>query len=209
MPGRSGRLLLLVVCALCSPALAAQAAYTVTSFSGWVFGGTVETRDGRLCIRDAVDYGVNLDLPYRGSRDTRMRFSFTTYDTSVEEKTGVSGASRVLFDMRVDHYQLGGTKVINTGKIQTYGMGTFGVTRFSPRDSAYSSETRFSMHFGLGMEAMLGKHLGLSLQGRLMLPFNDYSGSLFCGSGGCTLAVSGGSSLMQADITAGLVMRFY
>ncbi len=194
--------------ALCAPAVAAQPAFTVTPFSGWVFGGVVDTRDGRLRIREAADYGINLDLPYRGSRDIRMRFSFTTYDTSVEEKTDLTGASRVLFDMRVDHYQLGGSKRIGEGRIQTYGMGTFGVTHFSPRDSAYSSETRLSMHFGLGMETRLGKHLGLNLQGRLMLPFNDYSGSLFCGSGGCTLAVSGGSSLMQADITAGLVMRF-
>ncbi len=197
-----------VLFVLCTPAMAAQEAFTITPFTGWIFGGTVNTRDGQLRIKETADYGVNLDLPYRGSHTTRMRFSFSTYDTTVEEKADLSGMSRDLFDMRVDHYQLGGTKVINEGRVRTYGMGTFGVTHFSPRDSGYSSETRFSMHFGLGMEMMLSKRLGLNLQGRLLLPFNYYSGSLFCGSGGCNIAVSGGSSLMQADITAGLVMRF-
>ncbi len=203
-----GRWMLLMVCALCAPALAAQETFTLTPFVGWVFGGTVETRDGRLRIREAADYGVNLDLPYRGSRSTRLRLSFTTYDTTVEEKADLGDTSRALFDMRVDHYQLGGTKVISEGRLQTYGLGTFGVTHFSPRDANYSRETRLSMHFGLGMQTMLGKHLGLNLQGRLLLPFNDYSGSLFCGSGGCTAAISGASSLLQADITAGVVMRF-
>ncbi|HEB92849.1 MAG TPA: hypothetical protein ENI94_05160 [Gammaproteobacteria bacterium] len=193
---------------LCAPALAAQERLTITPFTGWVFGGTANTRDGRLHIKETADYGVNVDLPYRGGRTTWMRFSFSTYDTTVEEKADLTGVSRDLFDMRVDHYQLGGTKVINEGRIQTYGMGTFGVTHFSPRDSSYSSETRFSMHFGLGMEVMFSKYLGLNLQGRLLLPFNYYSGSLFCGSSGCNLVVSGASSLMQVDMTAGLVMRF-
>ncbi len=193
---------------LCAPALAAQERLTITPFTGWVFGGTANTRDGRLHIKETADYGVNVDLPYRGSRTTWMRFSFSTYDTTVEEKADLTGVSRDLFDMRVDHYQLGGTKVINEGRIQTYGMGTFGVTHFSPRDSSYSSETRFSMHFGLGMEVMFSKYLGLNLQGRLLLPFNYYSGSLFCGGGACSIAVSGASSLMQADMTVGLVMRF-
>jgi len=206
---RRGRGLVIgVLFVLCAPAVAAQEGFTVTPFTGWVFGGTAETRDGRLRIRETVDYGVNLDLPYRGSRSTRVRLSFTTYDTTVEEKIDLAGVSRALFDMRVDHYQLGGTKVISEGRVQTYGMGTFGVTHFSPRDSSYSSETRVSMHFGLGMETMLGKHLGLNLQGRLLLPFNDYSGSLFCGNGGCTATVIGGGSLLQVDISAGLVMRF-
>lgn len=40
------------------------------------------------------------------------------------------------------------------------------------------------------------------------MPINTYGGGLFCGSGGCNIGVSGGSSLLQADITAGLVMRF-
>ncbi|MCF6211436.1 MAG: outer membrane beta-barrel protein [Gammaproteobacteria bacterium] len=197
-----------VLLVLCAPVLAAQERFTITPFTGWVFGGTANTRDGRLRIKETANYGVNVDIPYRGSHTTNMRFSFSTYDTTVEEKMDLSGVSSDLFDMRVDHYQLGGTKVINEGRIQTYGMGTLGVTHFSPRDSSYSSETRFSMHFGLGMDVMLSKHLGLNLQGRLLLPFNYYSGSLFCGSSGCNLAVSGTSSLMQADITAGLVMRF-
>ncbi len=197
-----------VLLVLCVPVLAAQERLTITPFAGWVFGGTANTRDGQLRIKETVDYGINVDLPYRGSRTTRMRFSFSTYDTTVEEKVDLSGVNRDLFGMRVDHYQLGGTKVINEGRIQTYGMGTFGATHFSPRDSSYSSETRFSMHFGLGMEVMLSKHLGLNLQGRLLLPFNYYSGSLFCGSGACRLAVKGVSALMQADMTAGLAMRF-
>ena len=128
-----------VLFVLCTPAMAAQEAFTITPFTGWIFGGTVNTRDGQLRIKETADYGVNLDLPYRGSHTTRMRFSFSTYDTTVEEKADLSGMSRDLFDMRVDHYQLGGTKVINEGRVRTYGMGTFGVTRSEEHTSELQS----------------------------------------------------------------------
>lgn len=196
------------VCVLSAPSLAAPEKVSITPFTGWAFGGKANTSDGQLRIKETTDYGINVDIPYKGSSTTTMRFSFTTYDTAVEERINATGVISDLFDLRVDHYQLGGTRQISDGAAQTYGMGTLGVTHFSPSGTTYSSETLFSMTFGVGMDVMLTKHLGLNLQGRLLLPFNYYGGSMFCSDGGCNIGVSGGGSLLQADITAGLVMRF-
>lgn len=203
-----------LACLLSAPLLAADEKVIITPFAGWVFGGKANTFDGDLRIQETADYGVNLDFPYKGSKTIRMRLSYSTYDTTVEEWISTTGETNELFDMRVDQYQIGGTNQISeSGRMQTYLLGTFGVTHFAPRNSRdpnvnYSSETLFSMNFGLGMDVMLTKHVGLNLQGRLLLPFNYYGGSLFCGNGGCNIGISGGSSLLQADVTAGLVMKF-
>lgn len=209
----------IMLCAMLLMGQSARAAgegpgrFVVTPYAGWVFGGKASTLDGDLRIRESADYGFNLDFPYQGSKTVRMRFSYSTYDTTVEERIALTGEVNELFDLRVDQYQLGGTKLISDhGRLQTYGLGTFGLTHFAPHNSRtatrYSSETLFSMNFGVGMDVMLTKRLGLNLQGRLLLPFNYYGGSLFCGSGGCNIGISGGSSLMQADVTAGMVVKF-
>lgn len=109
-------------------------------------------------------------FPFKGSSKTKIRLSYSSYDTTVSERTYATGVTEDLFDMGVDYYQLGGIKVFSEGKVETYGMGTLGVTHFSPRNFAdpsktYSSETLFSMNFGLGMNMMLSKRFGLNLQG--------------------------------------------
>ncbi len=192
---------------LATAAMAGEEKVTITPFTGWVFGGSTNGLLGEYRMQDTNDYGVNVDIPMKGSRTTKIRVSYTTYDSTVQERIYATGVTSDKFDMRVDYYQLGGTKLLSEGKVQSYGMGTLGLTHFSP-DSGYASETMFSMNFGVGMDVMLTKHLGLNLQGRLLLPINFTSGSLFCGNGGCTIGLSGGSSLLQADITAGLVMKF-
>ena len=192
---------------LATPAMAAEEKITITPFTGWVFGGSTSGTKGEYRMKDTNNYGVNVDVPLKGSRTTKVRVSYTGYETTVQERIYATGVTTDKFDMRVDYYQLGGTKLLSEGKVQGYGMGTFGLTHFSP-NAGYSSETLFSMTFGAGVDMMLTKHLGLNLQGRVLLPINFASGSLFCGNGGCNIGLSGGSSLLQADVTAGLVMRF-
>lgn len=181
--------------------------YSVTPFYGYQFGGHLAVRNGELQLDDTENYGVSLDVYH--SPITTMQFLYIYQDTSLQLKNYFTGMTTELFDLTVEYFHLGGTRVLNKGGGTTsFVSGSLGATHFSPSESGYSDETLFSMSFGMGVIKEIRKNISLRIQGRLLMPIQTAGGGVFCGGGGCSAHVSGGTSIMQGDITAGIQFQF-
>jgi hypothetical protein len=178
----------------------------LTPFYGYQFGGRVSTYDGEARIKDTENYGFTLDVPYTGT--TTLQLLYIYQDTTLQYTNKYTGLTRDLFDMTVQYFHLGGTAEVAKGTTTSFVSGSLGATYFDPDKSGISSETLFSLSFGMGLIKEIRKNIALRFQGRLLLPIQYAGGSMFCGSGGCSIGISGGTSILQGDVTAGVVIRF-
>ena len=102
---------------------------------------------------------------------------------------------------------VGGKKILNR-ESGTFVSGLVGVTHFDPRESGLSSETRFALGIGGGIDHPIGKNLSFRLEGRGIGTFLDSSGGIFCSSSrGCAMYADS-NLLLQFEIISGLTFRF-
>lgn len=178
----------------------------VTPFYGYQFGGRTSTDNGELRIKDSENYGITLDIPYTGT--TTIQLLYINQDTSLQRTDKYTGITEDLFDMSVQYFHLGGTSEVAKGATTSFVSGSLGATYFDPDKSSFSSETLFSLSFGMGLLKEISKNFAFRVQGRLLIPIQYGGGSLFCSGGGCAISVSGGTTILQGDVTAGIAVRF-
>jgi hypothetical protein len=196
--------LLFILCAINFPAIAKDIA--LTPFYGYQFGGRASTYNGEIRIKDSENMGVTLDIPYTGT--TTLQLLYIYQDTSLQRTDKYTGRTEELFDMSVQYFHLGGTAEVAKGGTTSFVSGSLGATYFDPDKSDVSSETLFSLSFGMGLLKEINEHIAVRFQGRLLIPIQYGGGSLFCGSGGCSIGLSGGTTILQGDVTAGIAIRF-
>jgi hypothetical protein len=80
-----------------------------------------------------------------------------------------------------------------------------GAVYYNPDSRIYDSEWFFSMTLGGGIKVYFSDRVGVRFQGRLLFPLVYSSAGLFCGTGGCSVGMGAGSSILQVDFTAGLI----
>jgi opacity protein-like surface antigen len=85
--------------------------------------------------------------------------------------------------------------------------GGLGLTRVSPENAVYSSETNFSLSIGGGVKLPLSEKIALRLEGRWYGTVVDGSGGLLCVNGACAINFSG-NLYVQIEALAGLSMEF-
>ena len=178
----------------------------LTPFYGYQFGGRASTDNGELRIKDSENYGVTLDIPYTST--TTVQLLYIYQDTSLQRTDKYTATTEDLFDMSVQYFHLGGTAEVAKGATTSFVSGSLGATYFEPDKSGVSSETLFSMSFGMGLLKEINERVALRFQGRLLIPIQYGGGSMFCSSGGCAISVSGGTTILQGDVTAGIAIRF-
>jgi hypothetical protein len=176
----------------------------ITPLVGYQFGGKITVQRGSLNIKDDLNYGVMLDITVRPN--TQVELSYSRQDTRVEFR-GV-GFENVNIDASVEYWQIGGLVEYPKDRVRPFGLFTLGATHFNPKATGVSSVWRFSGTIGGGVKVFLSPNIGLRLQGRLLLPYMSGGSSIFCGlPGGCYITL-GGTVLLQADATAGLILAF-
>jgi hypothetical protein len=187
----------------------------ITPFGGYQWGGSLRGYEGEITVPGAGNWGIALDIEVR--RDTMVELVFSRQYSSLQVRPycnyptpGVDCTPtwRQAFDMATEYYHVGGLYEINTGGgALPFTSMTLGATRFAPDDDTYGSEWKFSAALGIGVKVPVGERLGIRLQARFLLPFLWSSGGLWCGTGGCSIGVGGGSSFVQGDIAAGLTIK--
>jgi hypothetical protein len=176
----------------------------ITPLIGFQFGGKFSVQRGSLNIKDAMNYGVILDITVRPN--TQLELSYSRQDTRVEFR-GV-GIDNPIIDAAVEYWQIGGLVEYPKDRVRPFGLFTLGATHFNPKTTGISSVWRFSGTVGGGVKVFLSPNLGLRLQGRLLFPYIAGGSSIFCGlPGGCYVTL-GGTVMLQADVTAGLILAF-
>jgi opacity protein-like surface antigen len=184
-------------------------------FYGYQFGGGFTVYQGDVNIIDTGNYGFFIALPLPVGRGKQLEFNYTRQDTRLELKyyqgnpdEGILPGQKVsITDLLVEYYQIGGVNQFITpgSNLVPYGMFTLGATRFHPKNSSYTEDKwMFAVTLGGGVKIFVREKIGLRLQGRLLLPINWGGAGIWFGSGGPQVGVSGGSSVLQGDLSAGL-----
>lgn len=194
--------------ALLAPAAAAAdpTLIQVVPFAGFRAGGelqdlgTAERRD----IEERGNLGLALELRL-DRQDLWVQLWYSQQDSQVRSP----GAA---LDLDVEYLHIGGTAPISeAGRVRSYVSGGLGVTRLAPRDAGLEDAVEFSGSIGLGVSIPFSGRLAFRLEARGYLTLVNPETSIFCASGasgGACLIQASGSTLFQAEITAGVAFAF-
>jgi len=189
----------------------------ITPFYGFHFAGKVSGYNGDLNIRDAGMYGLMLDINVQKGMQVELYYSRTDTRADFVEYRGLTYK---LTDVSVNYFQLGFLRTVKKMKnTEMYGIFSLGASLFSPSGQPYGVYDfedeqiyfedwwLFAMTVGGGAKIWLSERVGLRLEGRLMMPITWAGGGFMVGSGGGGFYLGGGSAILQASLTAGLMVR--
>lgn len=177
------------------PALALE----ITPMGGYRFGGQVATAAGeKLTFDESGSFALAVDFDFQHNKQIELFWS--------HQQTALSQNGATVFNTGIDCIQIGGTVLYPQKGFTPYVAGGLGVTHFSP-GSDYKPETRFSLSVGGGIKTFITKHIGLRLEGRGYATWFPDEGYIFCGGGGCNIAVSG-DAIFQFEGLAGAIFLF-
>ncbi len=178
---------------------------------GYKWWGTMEIVGGDLEIDSSPSYGAVLNVQAVGSgkANSMIELHYSRQDTTLRLDPGI-GPSVRLFDLAVEHYQIGGVGEIvqpagGEKKVVPFTVGTLGMTRYSAKAGGIDDEYKFSFTFGLGVKVKINPRMGLRFHGRLITTLINTSAGLFCGTGGCAGSVSG-DTVFQSELGAAFVL---
>jgi opacity protein-like surface antigen len=186
-----------------------QARVEITPFIGYQFSGDVEGYYGEVNIDDDVSYGAILDYTVR--RGAQLELSYSRQDTRAAFRPYAAGDIESM-DVAIEYLQAGGLAEVQKGKARPFVSFTLGATHISTDATSFQGrsiddEWRFSMVLGGGVKIFPGERVGLRLQGHLLTTFLDSGGSMFCGTGGCSVGLFG-AGILQGDVSGGLTIAF-
>jgi opacity protein-like surface antigen len=180
--------------------------FEITPFGGYLFTSNLQTINGELKIDNNIDYGGVLNI--RFSKDLLIELLYNRTDTEVSLRKEFTNTTEYLFDMSVEYFQGGVQVETETGQFRPFAAFTIGATYFKPKDYSYEGNWEFSFTAGGGIKYYFTNNIGIRAQWRFLVPIYLSSASVFCNNGYCSIFISGGTYILQYDITAGLVFSF-
>jgi len=183
-----------------------QQKFEITPFTGYFLTTNLQTFDGELKIDNSFDYGAALDI--RISDDLQIELLYNRTDTEVGLRKEYYNTTDYLFDISVEYFQGGVQVETEAGQFRPFAAFTIGATYFNPKDYSYESDWKFSFTAGGGIKYYFTDNLEIRLQWRFLVPIYFSSASIFCSDGYCGIFITGGTYLLQYDLTAGLAFSF-
>lgn len=161
-----------------------------------------QTGDKRsIRIEESSHYGLMLGI---GTNDPGNIYLLYSRQAS-ELKSGGLFSPDYLTSLDLDYIHLGGTLYFPRGDVQPYITASAGITRMMP--DGWSTETRFSMGIGGGVEYKVTPHLGLFADVRGYATFIDSDSSLFCNEDECLWHITS-DVMWQVQANLGIKVSF-
>jgi len=191
----------------------AQAQIDIQPFVGWQIGGNMRFVEGEMNVKSDMNYGVVVDVGIHDGIMLELYYSQMSTTADWRPYRGYENwwpATTIAMDI---HYlQIGGIKYLERGNIEPFGAFTIGAAWFEGYenvDKTGGTDTveRFAITLGGGVKIMPSDRIGLRLEARLLMPLYFAGIGLWAGTGGGGVSVGAGVPLLQADLTAGLVIR--
>lgn len=200
---RFGAMTLMACVVSCASTVSAQG-IEVTPVGGYRFGGDffeLLTQqpidlDGAPAIGLAVDVALTNDL--------QVEAFFTHQNAHISVPTSAGSSTRL--QVSVDHWQAGGLREFDDGRIRPFLTGSLGLTRYAVEGDG---EVRFTLAAGGGVKLFPARHVGARLDGRVFATLTDADARVFACSPGVCLVGFDADVVWQAEFTAGLVVRFH
>jgi hypothetical protein len=192
--------------------------FEITPYGGYFFAGKLTVGQGDLNIKNGGNFGIAVGVNIQPQ--IGVEFTYNYLNTRLVLKDWRTNVSTDLFDMSVNYYHLGAVyEASKFDKGVLFTTVSLGATQFSPavssiQDPSDENQTivveddwRFSIGLGGGVKYFISDRIGVRLQLRLLMPIYWASGGLWFGTGGASLGIGAGTALIQADATAGLIIR--
>lgn len=193
-----------VLLALQPPLSLAESRVEITPFVGYTVGGGFVTPEGELNIDPSASFGGTLG--YRAAPDLLVELAFSRQSSTIQYESGSFEPHEDLFDLTVQHVNVGAVYEHGFGGIHPFFGGGLGITRFEPDLADTESETRFSFNFSTGVRGDLSSRLGLraGVRGWFTSPPDDGE-PIFESEVTDDYIQSGVSLIDQYEFTVGLV----
>ncbi len=189
-----------------------QEKFELTPSIGYFFGGNIDFIQGDLKIRDEVSWGLTAGKPIRPG--VVVEFAYTGMN-SVASWSPYLGYGNEFpeqkFDVVVNYFNIGATQGSEIAPgLHGFGGIYLGAAWFNAQ-SGIEDIWRFNISLGAGLKYYFTDKLGLRLQGNIRFPMFFSGGGFYCGIGsggsGCGLNINSASSIIEGDLTAGLIFK--
>lgn len=175
--------------------------FEITPQYGYQVGSKWNYYGGYVKLKSSDQYGATLGLNL--TDNLQVEFFWAQQNSTVAVKDVILyPKEQDITDARVDHFQFG--VVHNFGYSQTLpfvGMSA-GWSTFNPDGRAFNSNTSFTVGFTGGVKHFFTDHVGIRLQGQLLMPVQW--GGVYIGTGGS--GVSAGGTILQLNFSGGLIL---
>lgn len=156
-------------------------------------------------LDDGASLALALEFRYGRGDDRYLQLWYSRQNSGVDD----AGGTR---DVDVEYLHFGGTVPIGEHeKAQGYLALGLGATRFSASGADAKALTKLSGSLGLGIAMPVSAHAAFRLEARGYVTLVDSNSSIFCrsdnGTGFCRIIASG-STIVQAEVLAGLAVSF-
>jgi len=198
--------LALTLTAGAAPVLA-QPQWELHPFAGYAFGGRLETVAGDLKPDDSLNYGLTVGI--RMQEKLQLELSWAHQETRMGFEPILSGGTELDgFDMATNQLSVGINYAITQDKLTPFVSFGLGATNWDPQEGRLDSEWEFMMILGGGAKYYFSESFGVRAQLRIYSAFLNTQGGIFCDPAlGCydTLQTS---TVLQTELSAGLVLGF-
>lgn len=180
----------------------------LSAYTGWMFGGvskySYNLGSSELKNVSGQNYGGTFSV--RMPSFVILEVGYMRMDSELKFR-GYLGETNQTIDMSTEYYQIGAVKeIVPDGDLRPFGLISIGAVRYHPKEGFYSDEWLFAANLGLGAKYYISDRFGLRLQARMMMPFSWVSGGVYCGTGGCGSGVSASSTVIEGDISGGILV---
>lgn len=187
----------------------ASADVFVAPFAGYSFAAsefdvtqTETDEQGQLKIAESGHYGLMFGVTTKDPGN--IYFLYSSQNTDL--RSGGNFSDDVIADLTVDYFHIGGSLFFPNGDLKPYITASVGMTNMRPSGD-YSSESRFSMGFGAGVEYEVTPAISLFADARGYATFVSSDNSLFCNGGYCVWNINA-DIMWQGQVNAGIKLSF-
>ncbi len=160
----------------------------ITPQYGYQIGAKYNYYGGFIKLAGSDQFGITMNIKMNSDIEAELVW--------VQQNSVVSVKDVILYpietdisDITINHFQIGGIYLFDdTGAIPFFGMSV-GWSTFSPDDSAFDSNTKFTIGITGGFKYFFTKNIGIRLQSQLLMPI-DWGG-VYVGGGGSGITVGG------------------
>lgn len=179
----------------------------LTPILGYTLSGQVDGYYGTFDVKDEMTYGGLLSMEMAPM--TYVEAGYQRKDTRVQVRGYNFGSE--LYDLAVEHYQLGGVREFKEGQTVPFAKVSLGASRYHQTSGGDRTDWLFSGAIGLGVKYFLNDRVGIRLHTNLTLPMEFDGAGIFCGigsgGGGCSTGVSFNVPLVHWDLGGGLIIK--
>ena len=190
------------------PTLLFSQGVEIVPFAGYMFGGSIKYTQGKLDVKDGMNYGVSLLVPVQSLVDVELNYTRMDSRASFRNYSGYPGFEDYnINNLSTNYFQIGGISKFysSNSMVSPFGSFSLGATWFSSPD--IDDVWKFSVTAGLGVKIMVSDKVGIMLRGRLMMPMSFAGAGFYFGTGGSGLTMNSYIAPFQGDFNGGIIIK--